>query len=400
MPKTDVLDEKAETTAEPKTKTKKPPQAAKIEIPKKVLAAELKLALEATERGHTTIPILGTILLRAEPGELTLAATDLAIGYRAKVNATVTGSGAICLRAKNLGAIVPELPDAPVTIQLTDHGATLTCERCHFKLPGMSPENFPLIPEGKAETEFTLRASLLREEIRCVQYAISQEESRYTLNGALLVTANQKLLMVATDGHRMALIDAPLPDAAADFQILIQNDLLSFLYKLLGQAEADATITVRKDEQHLYFELGNRLIVGRQLTGQFPNYEAVLPKDLPNTTVIDAPLFLGALRRVALLTDERTKAVGLTLGSGQLKLSAANGEYGEATDELMVETHGEEAKIGFNSQYLLDFLSVAGTAKIRLEMKNENPAARLVTCPDPEDKSALNYQYVVMPMRC
>jgi DNA polymerase III sliding clamp (beta) subunit (PCNA family) len=91
--------------------------------------------------------------------------------------------------------------------------------------------------------------------------------------------------------------------------------------------------------------------------------------------------------------------VGLTLGSGQLKLSAANGEYGEATDELMVETHGEEAKIGFNSQYLLDFLSVAGTAKIRLEMKNENPAARLVTCPDPEDKSALNYQYVVMPMR-
>jgi DNA polymerase-3 subunit beta len=386
-----------ETTTKEAPKKKASPQA-KIEISKKELAAELRLAMEATERRSITIPILGTMLLRAEPGELTLAATDLSIGYRAKIAATVAGSGSICVRAKNLSQIVPALPDAPVTIVITDQGATLTCERSTFKLPGMSPDNFPVLPEGKGGAELTVRASVLREEIRCVVFALSEEESRYTLNGALLKAENDRLMMVATDGHRMALIDCPAP-GLGNVQMLIPKDLLSFLQKALASADDDALVSIRKDDQHLYFEMSKRLIISRQLTGTFPAYEAVIPKDLHNSATVDASLFLGALRRVYLLSDERSKAVALTLSTGQLRMECMSGEFGEAVDELMVETKGEQPKTGFNCTYLIDFLSAVSPGRVRLEMKDENSAARLVLCPEPEDKLAFDYQYVVMPMR-
>jgi DNA polymerase III subunit beta len=210
------------------------------------------------------------------------------------------------------------------------------------------------------------------------------------------------LRMVATDGHRMAIIEGELQSEGSR-NVLIPTRALHFLKKLLALSGKDDVTEFRQDDTHLYFSLGKRKMMLRKLAGQFPQYEAVIPKDLKKSATLESPLFHAALRRVALMADERSRAMRFTLSNGQLQMESRGGDMGDGFDQVMAEAvglvDGEKIEIGFNHSYISDFLSVVSPAKVRLELKDGESAALMVVVPDAEEKAPLSYRYVCMPLR-
>jgi DNA polymerase-3 subunit beta len=228
-------------------------------------------------------------------------------------------------------------------------------------------------------------------------FAISNEESRYTLNGALMVLKPESLVMVSTDGHRLAHIERQGGkfEISGEMKTLVPKKAMSELYSLLQSTEAE-DIDFAKDDSTLFFRIGGRLLTSRQLTGQFPNYEAVLPKDNDKSVTIRTEEFMQAIQRVAQFADERSQAIKVRLEKDELRISSSSTETGESEDSLVTAYTGETVTIGFNSQYLVEFLKVAGTDEVRLEFKNAQSAGQLR--PD-GGSDEFKYRYVVMPMR-
>jgi len=244
----------------------------------------------------------------------------------------------------------------------------------------------------------SLPAGVLITMIQKTIFAISSEESRYTLNGALLLLKPDSATMVATDGHRLALIErqVEIPNLKNEFRVLIPKKAMNELLRLASEGEGDTAVEISKDESHLFFALGERSLISRMLTGQFPNYEAVLPRENTRIVELNKDALAAAVRRVALLADERSHAVRMQFDKGQVEVFASSGEYGEAHETLEAGYEGETMLIGFNCQYLQDFLNVLGDGgKVRLELKDEQSAGQL----RPGDEEVYHYRYVVMPMR-
>jgi DNA polymerase III subunit beta len=361
------------------------------------LLKELDLAQGVVEK-KATIPILSNLLLEAEADRVRLSATDLELGIYSACAAKVKKQGAGTIPAKRLVEIVRSLPEAEVRLKmLENHWVQLTCERSSFKLVGMARDNFPSLPTVPGSLA-SIPAGALAKVLRRTAFAVSAEESRYTLNGALLIMKPDTLTMVATDGHRLALAEADVKvgGVSNELRILVPRKAMGELEKLLSEAAEDAPVEVSKDDSHLFFSIGERILIARLLTGQFPNYEAVLPKETPRVVELEKEIFGSALRRVALLADERSHAIRLQLDKGRLDLSSTSGEYGEAQESIDADYQQEAMEIGFNYQYLLDFLGVLGdSAKIRLELQDEQSAGQL----RPVGEESSRYRYVVMPMR-
>jgi DNA polymerase-3 subunit beta len=261
----------------------------------------------------------------------------------------------------------------------------------------MARDNFPMLP-ALPPALATLPANVFATLIQRTVFAISSEESRYTLNGGLLLLKPGSVTMVATDGHRLALIERDMDVAGLknELKILIPKKAMGELVKLLSEGEAELPVQISKDESHLFFSVGQRILICRMLTGQFPNYEAVIPKENKRVVELEREKLSAAVRRVALLSDERSRAIRMRLEKGQLEISSSSGEYGEASEMLDASYQDEPMQIGFNYQYLLDFLSVVGEGgKVSLELKDEQSAGQL----RPTDQGAYRYRYVVMPMR-
>lgn len=361
------------------------------------LLRELDLAQGVAEK-KTTIPILSSVLLEAAGSELTLSATDLELGLRCGCAARVKRDGAVTVPGKRLLDIVRSLPEAEVKFKaLENHYVQVTCERSSFKLAGMAKDNFPALPEVPASLA-TIPAGVLTPMIRRTSFAISSEDSRYTLNGALLVLKPDNVSMVATDGHRLAQTetDAAVGGLNNELRILVPKKAVAEVQRLFAQGGEQAQVHFSKNDSHLFFTVGHRVLISRVLTGQFPNYEAVIPRDNTRVADIDKARLREAIQRVALLADERSRVIRLQIESNRLEMSGSSGEYGEAHDELDVEYMSEPMQIGFNYQYLLDFLDAAGESeKIRLELKDEQSAGQF----RPLEDDACRYRYVVMPMR-
>lgn len=361
------------------------------------LLQELDLAQGVVEK-KTTIPILSNLLLEATNGSIRLSATDLELGILSKCPAKVKKEGSGTVPARRLVEIVRSLPEAEVHVKvLENHWVHITCERSSFKLVGMARDNFPALPSVPAPLA-SLPGATLATLIKRTAFAVSSEESRYTLNGALLVLKPETVMMVATDGHRLAMVEhtVTVGGLSNELRILVPRKAMTELERLLGQSAGDAQVEVSKDESHLFFTVGERILISRLLTGQFPNYEAVLPKDTPRMAELDREPFTSALRRVALLSDERSHAIRLRLVKGQLELSSNSGEFGEAQETIDAGYAQEEMEIGFNHHYILDFLNVLGEGgKVRLELQDEQSAGQLRPLQD-ED---FRYRYVIMPMR-
>ncbi|MBI1941641.1 MAG: DNA polymerase III subunit beta [Acidobacteria bacterium] len=364
---------------------------------KSELLKELNLTQGVVER-KTTIPILSNLLLETADTRLRISATDLELGLRCGCPAKVKKEGAGAVPAKRLLEIVRSLPEAEIRFKiLENHWVQVNCERVSFKLVGMAKDNFPVlpsVPKALAEVPAAVLTSLVHKTI----FAISNEESRYTLNGALLLLKPDSVAMVATDGHRLALVerDAQVAGLGSELKLLIPKKAMGELVRLLAESGEGASVQLSKDESHLFFSVGDRLLISRMLTGQFPNYEAVLPRENNRVAELDKDLVTSAIRRVALLADERSRAIRFQLEKDRLEVFSSSGEYGEAHETLDAKFEGETLQIGFNYQYLLESLSVVGDGgKVRLELKDEQSAGQF----RPMDDESYRYRYVVMPMR-
>ncbi len=229
-------------------------------------------------------------------------------------------------------------------------------------------------------------------------FAISNEESRYTLNGGLMVLKPESITLVATDGHRLAHIEKTGEqfDVSGENKTLIPKKAMSELYSLLQNSEVDF-LDFAKDESTLFFRIGERLLTSRQLTGQFPNYEAVLPKENTKAVVVHGADLSTALQRVAQFADERSRAIRMKLDKNEIKISSSSTDSGESEDSIETAYTADPMTIGFNSEYLIDFLKASSAGDVRLEFKDAQSAGQMR--PDDGADDGFKYRYVVMPMR-
>ena len=326
-------------------------------VSKTDLVRELNLSQGVVEK-KTTIPILSNVLVEAVGDRIVLTATDLELGIRCACPARVQKPGAGTIPARRLLDYVRLLPDADVNVKLAENQwASLLCGRSRTRIAGMSRESFPELPqmpEQLADIPVGALASMIAKTV----FAISAEESRFTLNGALLMLKNTGLTMVATDGHRLAMVEysIPFPEVAGMYRALLPRKAMSEILKLAAEAGPDAKLAFSGDDNHLFFQLGDRLLLSRKLTGNFPDFERVLPKDHPHSVKIPREQLRSAIERVSQFSDERSRAIRVQLLPGEVKVHSSISETGESEESVPVEFDGPKLEIGFNAVYLLDFL--------------------------------------------
>ncbi len=370
-----------------------------ITVSRSELLKELSATQGVVER-KTTIPILSNYLFEAGADRLSLTATDLDLSLRTSCNAKVKKEGSCTIPARKLHDYVKLLPEADITIKLLEnHWVSIRCGRSNTKMVGMARSNFPSLPVFPTAGVIKIPAQVLRAMIARTGFAIANEESRYTLNGALMVLKSESITMVATDGHRLAHVERSgeqFEGVSGELKTLVPKKAMDELRTLVDAAPSDVeTIEFAKDDSTLFFRIGSRLLTSRQLTGQFPNFEAVLPKDNSKSILLHGDDLGSAIARVAQFADERSRAVRLKLEKGELKLSASSAETGESEDSIETDYNGEPLTIGFNAQYIIDFLKAAGSGDVKLELKDSQSAGQL----RPAEGEDYKYRYIVMPMR-
>jgi len=371
-------------------------QAMEFSVTKSALLNELNTTQGVVER-KTTIPILSNLLVEARDGRLTITATDLELSIRTSCDAKVKKEGAGTIPAKKLLELVRLLPEGEIKFKLLDnHWVEIVSDRKKYKLVGMAKENFPALP-AMPHVLVKIPAAALEGLISKTKFAISMEESRYTLNGGLLILKPDTLAMVATDGHRLALAetDQKLAGLNGEVKVLIPKKAMDEVEKLSAVSGDEAKMDFAKDESHLFFQAGHRLLISRILTGQFPNYEAVLPRDNSKSIVLERGELSDAVRRVSQLADQRSHAVKFAVSTEGVEISASSPEYGEAKETIEKDYKGDPIAIGFNSSYVLDFLAAAAEGPISIELKDEQSAGQMRPLAD----ESYRYRYIIMPMR-
>lgn len=365
-------------------------------VSKSDLVRELGLTQGVVER-KTTIPILSNILIETDHDQVWLTATDLELGIKCACPARVKKEGAGTIPARRLLDYVRLLPDAEVQVKLAENQwASFVCGRSRTRIAGMSRESFPELPQmPEALAEIPLSA--LAQMIAGTIFAISSEESRFTLNGALLILKDTGLVMVATDGHRLALVEkqVELPGLTGTYRALLPKKAMNEILKLASE-DSSKQIQFSGNENHLFFQVDKRLLLSRKLTGNFPDYDRVLPKQHEYMLILQRDEFKAAIERVAQFADERSRAIRLQMVQGELKVHSSISETGESEESIPVEYSGADTEIGFNAQYLLDFLRSVDQSEVEFHFKDANSAGEL----RPHgDTSGTVYRYVVMPMR-
>ena len=370
-----------------------------ITVSRAELLRELTAAQSVVER-KTTIPILSNFLFEAQGERISITATDLDQSLRTSCPAKVKKPGACTIPARKLYDYIRLLPEGEISIKLMDnHWVQIRAGRSNTKMVGMARANFPQVPAFPQGIGYKIAAAALRNMISKVIFAISNEESRYTLNGALLVLKAESMAMVATDGHRLAHIEKlgeNLEGLSGEKKTLIPRKALAELNGLLANTDAEQ-IEFADDDQTLFFKIGGRVLTSRKLTGQFPNYEAVLPRDNNKFVIVRSEDLMHSIQRVAQFADERSGAIRIRLEQNELKLSAQSTDSGESEDVIETPYNYDPLVVGFNSSYLIDFLKATGeSGEVRLEFKDAQSAGQM----RPEDANEdVRYRYILMPMR-
>ena len=378
------------------------------------LLKELQLLQGIVERKNT-IPILANVLVEAEDGasEIRLAATDLEVGLRSRCAATVVHGGSLTLPARKLYEIVRALPDTEIRITQPAAGTVnVTAERFSSRMQTLPREDFPSMPDASGTVAAHLAAGPLSEMIAKTQFAITGEDTRFFLNGALFLLSESSMSLVATDGHRLALASAacgtgagepegapgegpePSADGAEPARVILPRKTLWELARLLGEGEVEE-VAYEQGANHLFFDVGGRQLISRTIDAQFPAHERVLPKGNDKRIEFDRDRLSSTLKRVALLSNERSRAVKFEIGDGGVEISSNSPDVGEASETLVVEYEGTGTEICFNAQYVLDFLAAVDCDGVVLEFKDEVSQAVL----SPSSAEGCRYTYVIMPMR-
>jgi DNA polymerase III subunit beta len=340
------------------------------------------------------MPILSHLLLTTEQDRISIQATDLEIGAKGYYSANVITAGEMTLNAKKLFDILRELPRQEVHLVKEDnHWVRVRCGKSKFRLPGMPPEDFPPFPEFSQDSLMEFSSKLLKEMIRKTFFAQSPDETRQVLNGLLLERENGKLKMVGTDGHRLAVVRRDLGDVSKGEKLsyLIPKKALAELMKLIEDEEATFSFSAKNN--HMAFMQGDQVIVSRKIDGKFPNYQQVIPSDNKLQVKINRDIFQQALKRVALLADEKSKMVRFDIQSGSITLTTDTTELGEAREEIAISYSGEGVSVGLNAKYVLDVLNVMDDEEVVLNLKDEKSSCLITSNADKD------YQSIVMPMR-
>ncbi len=364
-------------------------------VRKNDLLRELQLFQGIVERKNT-IPILANVLLDAKDGEVKFLATDLEVGLRSKCEATVNKPGALTLPAKKLYEIVRSLPDTDIRIAEDKSGVKVAADRFDSRMQTLPKDDFPTLPEGGAASTAMLPGAALKEMVGKTQFAITGEDTRYFLNGAQFVLRGDSMSLVATDGHRLALVTVKRDGAdpeAPEIKAILPKKTLGELARLL--VESDGAVSYERGENHLFFDVGGRKLISRMIDGQFPAYERVIPKGNDKHIEFERERLTNAIKRVQILSNERSRAVKFLVDKGKVEVTSSSPELGEAHETLPVDYSGPSLQICFNAQYVLDFLSVVATDVVALDLKDEVSQAVMT----PVGAEGYDYTYVIMPMR-
>jgi DNA polymerase III subunit beta len=364
------------------------------------LLRELQLFQGIVERKNT-IPILANVLLEAKGDEVKLLATDLEVGLRSRCTASVTKGGSLTLPAKKLYEIVKALPETDVRIEEDKNGVKVAADRFDSRMQTLPREDFPTLPEASGTVSATLPRDIVKQMVAKTQFAITGEDTRYFLNGALFLLRPDSMSLVSTDGHRLALVTVPRDKTKGkvnekegeDNRVILPRKTLLELGRLLAEGEGD--ILYERGENHLFFEIGGRLLISRMIDGQFPAFERVIPKSNDKRVEFDRDRLTSAVRRVALLSNERSRAVKFQIDKGKVEIASSSPEFGEAKETLIVDYSSAPVTICFNAQYVLDFLGAVETDSVALEFKDEMSQAVM----SPVGAEGYSYTYVIMPMR-
>ena len=363
------------------------------------LLRELQMFQGIVERKNT-IPILANVLIEADGDKVKFLATDLEVGLRSACPAAVAKGGSLTLPAKKLYEIVKALPETDIRIEEDKNGVKVAADRFDSRMQTLPREDFPTLPDGTGVYSASLPRDVLKHMVAKTQFAITGEDTRYFLNGALFILRPDSMSLVSTDGHRLALITVPreAPKGTSgqsddEVRVILPRKTLMELGRLLGEGEGD--IQYERGENHLFFEVGGRLLISRMIDGQFPAFERVIPKGNDKRVEFDRDRLTSAVKRVALLSNERSRAVKVQIDKGKVEIASSSPEFGEAKEVLMVEYPGPPVTICFNAQYVLDFLSVVETDSVGLEFKDEMSQAVM----KPIGADGYEYTYVIMPMR-
>ena len=363
-------------------------------VRKNDLLRELQLFQGIVERKNT-IPILANVLMEAKGDTVRFLATDLEVGLRSSCKATVTKGGTLTLPAKKFFEIVKSLPDTDIRISEDKNGVKIAADRFESRLQTLPREDFPTLPESGGAAASPLGRASVKEMVSKTQFAITGEDTRYLLNGALFVLKPEEMNLVATDGHRLALVTVGRDGAKGgeENKAILPKKTLGELGRLL--AEGDGDITYERGENHLFFTAGDRLLISRMIDGQFPAYERVIPKGNDKHIEFERDRLTNAVKRVALLSNERSRAVKFQIESGKVDVTSSSPDLGEARETLPVDYTGAPMQICFNAQYVLDFLAAVTTDVVSLELKDEVSQAVM----KPIGAEGYDYTYVIMPMR-
>jgi DNA polymerase-3 subunit beta len=363
-------------------------------VRKNDLLKELSLLQGIVERKNT-IPILANVLIDAAKDQVSLLATDLDVGLRSACEATVSKPGTLTLPAKKLFEIVAALPDVDIRLAEDKGGksVTITADRFESRMQTLPAGEFPTPPNDAGTPQATLPGAAVKRMIQHTRFAITSEDTRYFLNGAQLVLQPDTMSMVATDGHRLAFVRVKgASGAAGPLEVLLPRKTLNEIARLIDGADA---IEFSQGENHLFFRAGARLLISRKIDANFPAYERVIPKNNDKRIEFDRDRLGAAVRRVRLLSNERSKAVKFVVGKDQVEITSSTPEVGEAHEVLPVDYGGSALQICFNADYVDNFLSVVETEGVELEFKDEMSQAVM----KPIGADGYDYTYVIMPMR-
>ena len=367
-----------------------------IVVRKNDLLRELQFFQGIVERKNT-IPILANVLMDAKGDHVSFLATDLEVALRSQCAATVTKPGALTIPAKKLYEIVKSLPETDIRISEDKSGVKVAADRFDSRMQTLPREDFPTLPESGGAPTAMLERAALKEMVSKTQFAITGEDTRYFLNGAQFVLKPNEMNLVATDGHRLALVTVARNGTsnkdAEESKAIFPKKTLGELARLMSEGEGD--ITYERGENHLFFEVGGRLLISRMIDGQFPAYERVIPKGNDKHIEFERDRLTNAVKRVALLSNERSRAVKIQIDKGKVDVMSSSPELGEAKETLPVEYTGAPMQICFNAQYVLDFLAAVSTDVVSLELKDEVSQAVM----KPVGAEGYDYTYVIMPMR-
>lgn len=367
-----------------------------FQISRQSFLKELQLLQGIIERKNT-MPILANLLLTASKNEIELTASDLEVALRSKTEANVKTPGKATIPAKMLFEIVRKLSDQnDVTLRkLENNWIDIKSGSSKFKLVGLPIEEYPTLPMLDDQKGLVLPAAVLKEAIRRTIFAIAQEDIRYAMNGALFSIEGNRMTMIGTDGHRMAFVSTELEGqkASEKIEVIIPRKALGELMKLLPEAKDE--VKFGRFENFIFFQIDSHLLLSRNIEAQFPNYDKFVSLRNEKVSVFNSMLLNQTIQRVAVLSNERSRAVEFAISSGSAKLSSANPEMGEASDTMDIQYDGPELKVGFNSQYLIEFLAAINAEEVAFELNTESTAAMI----KPRGADQFDYRYILMPMR-